>query len=170
MKFLHYIHKDTNRYVKNERGSTLIESAALMLPFLLLFLGIVEFGWYFLHQHTLQFSTREGMRMALVGSTLLDQNGDALSREESIKETIGKQAQWAMNIEPEKIWIFQVGDNYSDPDDWKTSAANAGNPADYMRVRVQYDHEFFTPLIGGFFSADRKVTMEAEGTYRNELF
>ncbi|MGB0910289.1 MAG: TadE/TadG family type IV pilus assembly protein [Nitrospirales bacterium] len=170
MKCFSFIHQNANHYSKSERGSTLIESAALMLPFLLLFLGIVEFGWYFLHQHTLQFSTREGMRMALVGSTLLDQNGDALSREESIKKTIENQARWAMNIEPEKIWIYQVGDNYSDPDDWKTSAANAGNPADYMRVRVQYDHEFFTPLISGFFSSDQKVTMAAEGTYRNELF
>ena len=170
MKVLHRTHKTLNCYGGNERGTALIETAALMLPFLLLLVGIVEFGWYFLHQHTLQFSTREGMRMALVGGTLNDENGDPLSREDSIKQTIEEQSQWAMDIDPENIWIFQVGDNYSDPDDWETSLANAGNPADYMRVRVQYEHEFFTPLIGSFFSPDQKVTMEAEGTYRNELF
>ncbi len=158
------------RHIGEERGSTLIESAALMLPFLLLFLGIVEFGWYFLHQHTLQFATREGMRLALVGGIIDDGHGNTLSREDSIKQTIEDQAQWAMNIDQNKIWIFQVGDNYSDPNNWEATAANAGNPADYMRVRVQYVHKFFTPLVGGFFSPDQKMTMEAEGTYRNELF
>ena len=170
MKFLDKTDNALNRYGGDERGTALIETAALMLPFLLLFIGIVEFGWYFLHQHTLQFATREGMRMALVGGTLEGENGDMLSREDSIKQTIEEQSQWAMDIDPENIWIFQVGDNYSDPDNWETSIANAGNPADYMRVRVQYEHEFFTPLIGSMFSSDQTVMMEAEGTYRNELF
>ena len=154
----------------NERGSTSIEMAALLLPFLLLFVGILECGVYFFHQHTLQFSTREGMRMALVGGIIHDENGDPMSREDSIKHTIQKNASWAMKLEPSKIWVFQVGSNYEDPDGWEAMVASAGDPADYMRVRVQYEHEFFTPLIGGFFSDDYKIMMEANGTYRNELF
>ena len=44
---------------------------ALTLPvFFILVIGIIEFGWYFFVQHTLQYATREGMRLALVGRTL----------------------------------------------------------------------------------------------------
>ncbi len=46
---------------------------ALTLPiFIILVIGIIEFGWYFFVQHTLQYATREGMRLALVGRTLTD--------------------------------------------------------------------------------------------------
>ena len=43
---------------------------------------------------------------------------------------------------------FVVGDNYQNPEGWETAAPNAGNPADYMRVVVEYDHAFLTPLVG----------------------
>lgn len=168
----HLLNATTKRTTRlsSERGSTLIETAALLLPFLLLFVGIVEFGVYFFHQHTLQFATREGMRLALVGGVINDENGDPMSRENSIKHTIQENAKWAIELDPNKIWIFQVGSNYEDPDGWEAMVASAGNPADYMRVRVQHEHEFFTPLLGGFFSDDHRIMMEAEGTYRNELF
>ena len=45
----------------------------MTLPiFIILFIGIIEFGWYFFVQHTMQYATREGMRLALVGRTITD--------------------------------------------------------------------------------------------------
>lgn len=148
----------------------MIEMGALLLPFLLLLFSVFEFGWYFFHEHTLQYATREGMRMALVGGVVNDENGDPLSREASIVKTIQDNAAWAMDIESGDISIFVVGDNYQNPEGWETEAPNAGNPADYMRVVVEYDHTFLTPLVGPIISDSGSIRLKAQGTYRNELF
>ncbi len=55
---------------------------------------------------------------------------------------------------------------YVDPTGWETQQ-DAGDPGEYMRVRSRYNHTFFTPLIGGFFSGGG-IVIQAEGTYRNE--
>lgn len=146
------------------------EMGFLLLPFLLLIMAVVEFGWFYLHEHTLQYATREGMRLALVGGILTDGQGQPLSREDSIIQTIQQSAAWIMDIPQSNIHIFTVGNNYDNPEGWETAAPNAGNPADYMRVVVDYEHTFLTPLISHLFSDDGTFLMRAQGTYRNELF
>jgi len=160
----------SSRVKKNQHGHTVVEMSLLLLPFFLLVLGVMEFGWYFFHQHTLQYATREGMRLALVGETLVDENGDPLSRANSIIETIRDKAKVAMNPNHVQIWIFKVGSNYESPMDWEDLAPNAGNPADYMRIKTRYEHKFLVPLIGNFFPQTDGMTLDAEATYRNELF
>lgn len=152
------------------RGQSTIEIALLLLPFLLLVLAVIEFGWYFLHQHTLQYATREGMRLALVGEQLLDQNGKTLTREASIIQTVKDHASQVMDPNHLSVWIFQVTSTYEDPDGWDTQSPIAGEPGQYMRVKVRHDHRFVTELIAGFFPDQSSFPMWAEGTYRNELF
>ncbi len=161
-----YVHKTLN----NSRGNTMTEIGLLLFPFLLLMSSVFEFGWYYLHEHTLQHATREGMRLALVGGIVDDGQGNPLTREESIVRTIQKNSSWVMSIDHEDIAIFKVGDNYQNPDDWETAAPNAGNPADYMRVVVDYEHTFLTPFVGHIFSDNGKTSMRAQATYRNELY
>ena len=141
---------------------------AIALPlFLMLVIGIIEFGWYFFVQHTMQYATREGMRLALVGRTLTE-SGTPLTREASIIKTIKEEASLAVNPGSLMISIYPVNADFSDPTGWETTQS-AGNPGDYMRVRTRYDHKLFTPLIGTFFTGGHVVVV-AEGTYRNELF
>lgn len=160
----------------DQRGHSIIEMSLLMLPFMLVLLAVMEFGWYFFHQHTLQYATREGMRLALVGEVLVDGQGNPLTREQSIDQTIRQNAAWALNENDLLIQFGPLGANYVDPNNFSdpNQAPNAGNPADYMRIRVTYDHQFFTPLLGRLFNPgcneDCKVTLQAEATYRNELF
>lgn len=156
--------------IRDSRGHTVTEMGFLLLPFLLLLMAVVEFGWFYLHEHTLQYATREGMRLALVGGILTDGEGQPLSREDSIIQTIQQSAAWIMDIPQSNIRIFNVGNNYENPEGWETAAPNAGNPADYMRVVVDYEHTFLTPLISQLFSDDGTFLMRAQGTYRNELF
>jgi len=151
----------------NKRGTAAAEFAMVLPLFVMLILGIVDFGFYFFIQHTLQFATREGTRLALTGQQLTDGKGSFLSREASIVNTIKGYASVA--VEPDKlnINIFQVGSDYSDPTDWNKQV-NAGSPGAYMRVRTTYTYEFLTPVIGVFFGGN--ILVQAESTYRNELF
>ena len=142
---------------------------AMALPFfIILVIGIVEFGWYFFTQHTLQFATREGMRLALVGRTITDASGNPMTRQASIIQTIRDNASIAMKVDKLMIAIYPVTNDFKDPDNWQ-NMQNPGGPGDYMRVQTSYDHKLFTPLIGRFFN-DGRIVLRAQGTYRNETF
>ena len=164
--------KTKGKQVANQRGNTTVEMGMLLLPFFLMFMGVIEMGWFYYHQHTLQYATREGMRLALVGSTLLDEDGNPMSREDSIITTIKSKSKDAFDPEKLQIWIFKVGSNYESPIGWENLAPNAGNPADYMRIKVAFDHQFLIiPLISSFFEdGESGISLGAEATYRNELF
>jgi hypothetical protein len=156
---------------RRNKGNTAVEVALTLPIFILLFIGIVEFGWYFFVQHTLQYATREGMRLALVGRQLAGPGGTTLSREASIIKTIQDNVAVAVNPAAVNIYIYPVSSSYTDPSNWNTAPPDAGDPGEYMRVRSTYVHKFFTPLIGRFFDPiNNRITIRAEGTYRNELF
>jgi Flp pilus assembly protein TadG len=154
--------------VGNKKGTTAVEFAMVLSLFVLLILGIVDFGFYFFIQHTLQFATREGTRLALTGQQLTDSKGNFISREASIVNTIKGYASVAVDPEQLNINIFRVGSDYSDPNDWNKQV-NAGSPGAYMRVRTTYTYAFLTPVIGAFFPRGN-ILVQAESTYRNELF
>ena len=153
---------------RTDRGASAVEFALTLPIFVILVIGIIEFGWYFFVQHTIQYATREGMRLALVGRTLPDPGGNPMTREASIIQTIRNNAALAVNPTTVLVSIYPVNANFTDPNGWETQQ-DAGDPGEYMRVRSRYVHTFFTPLVGGFFS-DGRITIQAEGTYRNELF
>jgi Flp pilus assembly protein TadG len=157
------------RRTRNDRGTTIVEFALVLPIFLLLVLGIFDFGRYFFVDHTLQYATREGMRLALVGRTLTDGNGNPMSREASIIQTIKDNASLAVDPSSLSIYIYPVATGYGDPTGWDTSQPNAGGSGSNMRVKTRYTYEFMTPLIGAFFTGG-KILVEAQGTYMNEMF
>jgi Flp pilus assembly protein TadG len=156
---------------RRNRGNTIVEFALVLPIFILLVIGIVEFGYYFFVQHTLQYATREGMRLALVGRQLAGPGGTALSREASIIKTIQDNVAIAVKPTAVNIYIYPVNSTYQDPSNWQSYSVtpDAGDPGEYMRVRSTYVHKFFTPLIGQFITGG-SMTIRAEGTYRNEMF
>jgi hypothetical protein len=153
---------------KGCRGATVVEFAMVLPLFLLLLFGIIEFGRYFFVQHTLQFATREGTRLALVGGTLTGADGKPMTRTASIIKEIKDNASLAINPAEISISIFPITAAYSDPLGWDVQQ-DAGAPGAYMRVRTRLTYRFFTPLIGNFFTGGAR-TIQAEATYRNELF
>ncbi len=142
---------------------------ALVLPLLLvLIFTIVDFGMYFFISHTVQFATREGVRLALVGRQVTDAGGNLLNREASIVQTIGDKARIAVNPSTLQISVYPVAAGFSDPTDWSTTM-DAGGPGSYMRVKTRYQYKFITPLLAAL-APGGKVTIQAQATYRNELF
>jgi len=151
---------------KGIRGATMVEFAMVVPLFVLLLLGIIDFGRYFFAQHTLQFATREGTRLALVGGTLADEHGIPLSRLDSIIKKIKDNAGLAINPSEISISIFPINPaTYTDPSGWQ-GQQNAGGAGDYMRVRTRYTYKWLTLFLGGVAAS----TIQAEATYRNELF
>jgi Flp pilus assembly protein TadG len=150
---------------KRNQGNAAVEFALTLPIFIILVIGIIEFGWYFFVQHTLQYATREGMRVALVGRTIT-----GMDRKNFIIKTIQDNAELAVKRDAVAVSIYKVdpNNNFTDPNSWQ-GTQDPGLPGDFMRVRSEYNYKFFTPLIGGFFNGGG-VVIQAEGTYRNEQF
>jgi hypothetical protein len=152
--------------LRNKRGVTLIEFALVLPIFLVLVAAILDFGLLFFVQHALQFATREGARLALVGRQLTDPGGNPMSREASIVQTIRDKASIAMRPGDVQVSIYPINPDFSDPGGWQ-GRLDAGQPGSYMRVRTSYD--FAIPLMAAFVPAAHLV-LKAQTTYRNEQF
>jgi len=152
---------------KNKRGAAAVEFALVLPIFALLLMGIIDFGRYYFVQHTVQYATREGTRLGLVGGTLMGDDGNPLDRTASIIREIRDNAGIAINPAELSISIFPIT-GYTDPTGWENTQ-DAGGPGDFMRVRTRYTYQFLTPFIGDFFTNGRNIIV-AEATYRNELF
>jgi Flp pilus assembly protein TadG len=150
------------------RGATIVEFAMVFPLLLLLMFMTIDFGFYFFCQHAVQYATREGVRLALVGRTINDASGNPMTREASIIQTIRDKAAVAVKPADLSISIYPVGAQYSDPTDWQNTQ-NAGEPGVYMRVRTRYTYRFLTPLVGPLV-AGGSIPIQAQATYRNELF
>jgi len=160
----------TRRTLRNRKGVTIVEFA-MVFPFLMLLIfGIMDFGLYFFVQHSLQFATREGVRLALVGRTINDGSGNPLSREASIIQTIKSKASVAVKPADVSVSIYPVDATFADPSGWQTTQ-DAGLPGSYMRVRTRYTYQLVTPLaLVGFIVPSKLKVIEVQATYRNELF
>jgi len=81
------LRKSIRALCRNESGVAAVEVGITLLPFLLVMLGTAEFGWYFLHTHTMNTAVSEGIRVGTTGQVLNDPGGNPLSREDSIKKS-----------------------------------------------------------------------------------
>jgi hypothetical protein len=152
-----------------DRGLAIVELAIVLPLFMVILFAIFDFGMYFFVKHTVQYATREGMRVALVGKRLPDDSGDLMSREDTVISTIREKASFAVDASALSVYVYPVAVDYGDPGDWDDAEPDAGAPGIYMRVRSRYLYTFITPIIGAFFPGGQAL-VEAQGTYRNELF
>jgi Flp pilus assembly protein TadG len=156
------------RPIRSSKGTSIMEFSLVLPLLLVLILTIADFGIYFFISHTVQFATREGVRLALVGRTVADPQGNMLSREGSIIQTIQEKAKIAVSPSTLRISIYPVAANFTDPLDWQNTQ-DAGGPGSYMRVKTFYEYKFVTPLLAALVP-NGKLPVLAQATYRNELF
>jgi len=98
--------------LKNCRGAAALEFAIVVPVFLVLVFAIIDFGWYFFVQHTIQLATSEGARLGAV------RQGDA-----AIKQEIKDRASIA--VQPEDLDIAITPDP---------------NEPDIARVKTTYSY------------------------------
>jgi len=65
---------------RNERGAEAVEFALIAIPFLLLILGIIQYGFYFWTAETTNSSARETARRIIVGDCWTPAQYDAFAR------------------------------------------------------------------------------------------
>ena len=80
-----------------------MEFAIVCMVFLLFIFGIIDFGYYFYHQHVLKDAAREGARIAILG----DISDDQVKQKVMDKLSILKTTEKTITISPY---------NWSDPD------------------------------------------------------
>jgi len=141
------------------RGSTLVEFALTLPLFLLLTLGVLEFGRLFYIQLTLQSAVREASRLTITGNVLPDPEnpGEFLSRVESIIARI-QEVTPGLDVETAQITIIGPG-----------GPGDAGGPGDLVTIQVDYTIDLITPMIAALFengSHDYTISMIS----RNEPF
>lgn len=119
--------------VKAQRGQSLVEFSVSMVILLILFTGVVDFGWAFFTMVSLNDAAQEGAAYAAICPT---QTGDIRARVlESAPDLIGR------TLLAEDISVCVAGlDN--------AACGAAPQIGGYVKVELDYSHRVITPFIG----------------------
>jgi len=71
-RFKNEKYRTLTKKFKKETGQSMLELAIILPIFMLIVCGIIDFGWLFYNQLTLNNSAREGARFAVVNTTPTD--------------------------------------------------------------------------------------------------
>ena len=127
------------------RGQSLVEFSVLVPAFMLILFGMLEFGFVFTHNLTLEYATREGAR---TGAALADGGGNA-----AICATIDPQIIAAVErvltspgspIDETQVTSIKI---------WQSTAASSGNPGTPIDAAHTATWNYGTggaPIVDGF--------------------
>jgi hypothetical protein len=136
-----------------QRGQTMIEFAMVIPIVALLFMGIFDFSRFFYTRLTLQHAVHEATRFAVTGGALDDAQGNAMTRAESIKSVITREAT-ALDLDVDQLII--------DP-------ADGGGPTEIVTVTGNFEFQFVTPGVSVFFPGG-KYDFTVATSMKNEPF
>ncbi|MEJ2152962.1 MAG: pilus assembly protein [Gemmatimonadota bacterium] len=136
-----------------QRGQTMIEFAMVIPIVVLLFMGIFDFSRFFYTRLTLQHAIHEATRFAVTGGALDDAQGNTMTRAESIKSVITREAT-ALDLDVDQLII--------DP-------ADGGGPTEIVTVTGNFEFQFVTPGVSVFFPRG-KYDFTIATSMKNEPF
>ena len=122
---------------KSEDGQAMVEFALVLPVFLLILCGIIDFGWLFYNQLSLNNACREGARYAVV-NTAEDANTQAIINH------IGNTTTTVFANDGVDIKI-----EYSSPND-----PTAGD----ITVSMEAEISFFTPVLSTVLGKEKTIT------------
>ena len=129
--------KRLRKAFKREDGQAMVEFALILPIFLLILCGIIDFGWLFYNQLSLNNACREGARYAVVHT---DENADT----QSIINHIENLSTTVFANDGVDITV-----TYSSPSD-----PTAGD----VTVSMQADISFFTPVLSTVLGKEKTLT------------
>ncbi len=119
------------RFRSDHRGQAMVEMALVLPIFILLVMGIIDFGRLFNAQISLTHASREGARQAAVGTL------------DSDVTTLVKGA--ATGLDPTKLTVGIL------------PAPSGRRKGDPVSVSVNYRLELITPIIGSLLGGTRDL-------------
>jgi hypothetical protein len=143
----------SSRRIRTRRslGQALIETAVVIVLMMALLFTIFDFAHFYWSLLAIQNGVTQGTRFAVT-----NQQGGGLTRDESIRTAI-KDATPGIVITDADITMFNVTDN----------TAGSGSFNDTIRVTVEHDFDFFTPVMQFVFDGGR-IRFRASSTMKNE--
>ena len=125
------------RKFKREDGQSMVEFALILPIFLLILCGIIDFGWLFYNQLSLNYACREGARYAVVHT---DENADV----QNIISHIENNSTTVFSNDGVNIKV-----TYSSPSD-----PTSGD----VTVDMQAEISFFTPVLSTILGEEKTLT------------
>jgi Flp pilus assembly protein TadG len=145
----------------NDSGQTLVEFAISLPIFLLLVLGVIDFGYLSSTKVTLQNAVRQGGRYAITGNCITGSDGTcSQTRYNSILQTVETAALGSLNSSQISITCQDEGGGCPN---------GAGGPGDVVTITVTYPYHFMTGPIGAFFTGNSD-TLKVSSAFTNEIF
>lgn len=122
---------------KGEDGQAMVEFALILPIFLLILCGIIDFGWLFYNQLSLNNACREGARYAVVHTADNADTGAIINHIENTTTTVFANDGIEIDI------------SYSSPSD-----PTAGD----ITVSMEADISFFTPVLSTILGEEKTIT------------
>lgn len=122
---------------RREDGQSMVEFALILPIFLLILCGIIDFGWLFYNQLSLNNACREGARYAVVNTAEDADTQAIIDHIENVTTTVFSNDGVDITIE------------YSSPAD-----PTAGD----ITVSMKADISFFTPVLSTVLGEEKTIT------------
>ncbi len=129
--------KSKRKKHENEDGQSMVEFALILPVFLLILCGIIDFGWLFYNQLSLNNACREGARYAVVNTA---DNADTSAIIEHIESTT------TTVFANDGVDITVAYTSPSDP--------TSGD----IRVSMQAEISFFTPVLSTVLGKEKTIS------------
>jgi Flp pilus assembly protein TadG len=134
------------------RGQALVETAISVLLLVMCTSTIIDFGRFFWSLLTVQNGVAEGTRFAVTNRLLGN-----LDRDDSIRKAI-RDATPGFALGDDDIVFYNAS----------RGAPGSGGPRDTIRVTVEQNFQFLTPIVADFFGDDGTIRFRVSSTMKNE--
>lgn len=150
---------------RNQRGNAVVEFALVAVIFFTLLTTVMEFGYMFWSNLTMQHAVREGARYSITGRTDLDpaptktRYGAVMQR---IRDTSVGQFE---RLNPQvRVHVVLSDGTYQ-----QLVGQTFGNPGQIVVISLDCTHDIIMPFVRPFF-ANGQYQFTVRATMRNEMF
>ena len=132
--------KTSTRLARDRRGTAMIETALLLPLFLMLLLGILIYGQYFLLAHSVQQAANDGARAAITGLDAADRRAVAIRAiDRSMHGVGGYRSELRSVLVSENAQAVTVDLAYHVPEGHLLRSTLVPTPGDIIRASATFE-------------------------------